>query len=596
MNLKQSPDRRNGRVYLSIVRGYRCKDTGKAKSEIIESLGYLDDLEKVYPDPIAFFKEKAKQMTEVEKAKRFITLSIDLNETLPLNYDASKNLGYAAILKLFHELDLHRFFSNQARNKPFKFNTASIMVLLVISRLLYPGSKKRAFEDKDRYFERFDFSLSDLYRSLAHFSDIAKNTVRHISSRVEEVYGRDTTVVYYDVTNYYFEIDEEDELRRRGVSKENRKDPVVQMGLLMDSNGIPISYELFAGNTVDTSTFRSVIGEVKLNHDVGRIIVVADRGIISGDNVFYLTGGEKRDKALNGYVFSYSVRGSDQEFKEFVLDPSGYHDLGGVSLSPDAEFMVKSRVRYRDVYVTMQNGSKRKKTVYEKQVVFWSLKHAQRAKREREKLLQRALALIANPAQYTRATSFGAAKYVRDVLFDKKSGEVVSSDKQSALDIEKIREEERFDGYYAIVTSERDMSEQEVIDTYRGLWEIEETFRITKGTLETRPVYVSTEESIQAHFLTCFIALVIIRLLQKETGKQYSADVLLDCLRSISCMHEQDNLYLLGYRSEVSDAIGRALGIDFTKRRMYQVEIKGLLAQSKKQSTEVKKRSRKRLV
>jgi transposase len=580
MNLKVGKS--NNRKYLSIVHGYRDKESGIVKTKTIQSLGYLDDLEKQYPDPIAYFREVARKMTAEENARRKVSITLDMDEELPAGSDSRKNLGYAAILKMYYELELDRFFNNKARHEDFKYNTNSIMTMLVASRLLSPGSKKKAFEEKDRYFERFDFELHDVYRSLSHFATISKDTQRHINERISTEYGRNTNIIYYDVTNYYFEIDKEDDLRKRGFSKERRHDPIVQMGLAMDADGVPLHYELFAGNTLDKSTFRSVIGEVRRNYDTGRIIVVADMGVITGDNIYYLVGGEKRKKAQNGYVFSFSVRGGTALFKSYVLDQDGYHAITGKPLKEGADFKIKSRLIARDINVTMKDGTTKTKTVYEKQIVFWSKKYAEKAKAERDSILMKAVELIKNPDKFTRATSYGAAKYVKNLAFDKKTKKVIDTGKALSFDYAKVAQEEKYDGYYSIVTSEREMSEQKILDTYRGLWEIEQTFRITKGTIETRPVYVSLEDRIEAHFLSCFIALVIMRLLQKRTSKHFSCEKILDCLNRISCCNEQDNIYLFNYRSEISDALGEALGIDFTKKRMQLSEIKTLLAKCKK--------------
>ena len=572
----------NRRTYLSIVDGYRDKESGKVRTKTIQSLGYLDELKKKYNDPIAHFREVARKMTEDDRARRKVVLTLDMDEILPINSDSRMNLGYAAILKLYHELELDRFFNNKARHQGFAYNTNSIMTLLVVSRILSPGSKIKAFEERNRYFERFNFALHDVYRALSHFSTIAIEAQRHINERIAASYGRNTSIVYYDVTNFYFEIDKEDELRKRGVSKEKRRDPIVQMGLAMDADGIPLHYELFSGNTLDKSTFRSVIGEVRRNYDTGRIIVVADMGIITGDNIFYLVGGEKREKPLNGYVFSFSIRGGTKQFKKYVLDQNGYHDINGKPVNENDDFMIKSRRIAREINVTMENGKVEQKTVYEKQIVFWSKKYAEKARSERESTVKKAIALIADPTKFTKATTYGAAKYVKNIAFDKKTHEVIDTGKALTLDDTKIREEELYDGYYSIVTSELAMTDQEIVDTYRGLWEIEETFRITKGTLEARPFYVSLQERINAHVLVCFIALVILRLLQKQTGRRFSCERIVECLNRVSCSNEQENIYLFDYRSEISDAIGLALNLDFSKKRMRLSEIKNLLANSKK--------------
>lgn len=576
MNLKQSR-RKDGRVYLTIEKAYRDKD-GKPRSKTIKSLGYLDSLEKTYDDPIFHFREVARQMTEEEKLQRKLTLSIDLSEKLPADSDGEMNFGYAAILKIYYDLKLDLFFRNKARHQPFKFNTNAIMILLLISRLLSPGSKKKAFEEKERYFERFNFSLADVYRALSHYAEIAKDLQQYLHEQIAATYGTNTKVIYYDVTNFYFEIDKADDLRKFGLSKENRSNPIVQMGLAMDADGIPLHYELFSGNTLDKETFRSVIGEVRRNYDTGRVIVVADMGVITGDNIHYLTGG----KDLNGYVFSFSIRGGTKAFKEYVLLEDGYVNGNGKPANAEDDFKIKSRRVTRDINVTMRSGKKVKKTVYEKQVVFWSRRYANKARREREEVIRKAHELVADPRRYNRATSYGAAKYVKNLKVDPKTGEVLVGKEQPYFDAERLAKEERYDGYYALVTSEMEMSNEGIIDIYRGLWEIEESFRITKGIIEARPVYVSLADRIDAHFLTCFIALVIIRLLQKLTGGRYSAERIVDCLSRITCSHEEQNLYLFNYRCEISDAIGNALGIDFSKKRLRLGDIKSILADCKK--------------
>jgi transposase len=578
MYLKKTYKKESGRTYLAIAQKYRHPVKKVSTDRNVKSLGYLDELEKKYDDPVAHFKEVARKMTEKDDAKKKVTLNINMDEVLPKDTRGRKNLGYAAILKIYHQLELDDFFKNRARYEPFRYNTNSIMMLLVISRLLQPGSKKKAFEKKGRYFERFSFTLVDIYRALSHYAKLSGEFQRYLNGKVKDIYGRNTKTVYYDVTNFYFEVDKADELRRYGKSKECRHNPLVQMGLAMDADGIPIHYKLFPGNKLDKETFRSVIGEVRRNYDTGRIVVVADMGIITGDNIYYLTEGKNR----NGYVFSFSVRGAADAFKDYILDREGYVGADGKPAGEEATFKIKSRRIARDINVTVKSGGTVKKTVYEKQVVFWAKKYSDKAKAERQEVVKKAMELVADPNKYSRAVSYGAARYVKNVQFDKETGEILKSRKRPCFDFEKLIEEEKYDGYYAIVTSELNMSDGDIIDTYRGLWEIEETFKVTKGTIEARPVYVSREDRIGAHFLTCFIALVIIRLIGKETNHKYPAEKIISCLNNISCSNEQDNLYLFDYRSEISDAIGDALGIDFKRKRLRLGEIKNILAESKK--------------
>lgn len=579
MNLNVSK-RKNGRIYLYIEKSYRDKITGKPRKKNVKTLGYVDELEKHYSDPIAHFREVARQMTLEEKSSRQITLKVDMNEDLSMNAEGSKNFGYAVPLKIYHELGLDQFLKNRSRSERFEFNANSIMILLVISRLLSPGSKIKAYNEKSRYFERFDFSKDDVYRALTYFDKISNDLQRYLHESVRMKYECDTSIIYYDVTNYYFEIKKTDENRKRGRCKQNRKKPIIQMGLALDKKGIPLHYELFPGNCLDKQTFRSVIGEVRKKYDTGRIVVVADMGIITGDNIYYLTGN-KPEKPKNGYVFSFSVRGGTKAFKSYVLDEKGYTDGSGNLLEDDADFKVKDRITYRDINVTMESGKIQKKTVYEKQVVFWSKKYYLKARAERAEMIAKAEALVAKPGEFNKDTSYGAAAYVKNLEYDKKTGEILNTGKVLYINESKIAEEEKYDGYYSIVTSELGMSVADIIDTYRGLWEIEETFKITKSDLQTRPVYVSEYSHINAHFLTCFVALTILRLIQQKTDSKYSTAKILECLNKIQCSHEDENIYLFNYRNEMTDAIGNAFGIDFTKKRRTLLEIKKILGNVK---------------
>ena len=230
MNLNVSK-RKNGRVYLYIEKSYRDKVTGKPRHKIVKSLGYLDQLEKEFSDPIAHFKEVALKMTEEENKLKHLQLTINMDETLLEDKNGTKNLGYAIPLSVYHKLGIDVFLRNKSRSEKFKFNANSVMILLVISRLLEPGSKKMAYDNKERYFERFNFSLDDVYRSLTYFNKISNELQRYIFESTRAKFGTDTSIIYYDVTNYYFEINKQDELRRYGKAKQNRKKPIIQMGL-----------------------------------------------------------------------------------------------------------------------------------------------------------------------------------------------------------------------------------------------------------------------------------------------------------------------------------------------------------------------------
>ena len=429
---------------------------------------------------------------------------------------------------------------------------------------------KLRYENRNMFFEKADFSLDNVYRCLSLFNKHKEAIQLWIHERIKNQYNRNTDLVYYDVTNYYFEIDEQDEMRRKGVSKEHRPDPIVQMGLFMDTDGIPITYRLFPGNASDKTTLIPMLGRILHDYSLGRIIVVADKGITTGDNIWYTLS------ASNGYVLSYSVRGADQKFQDYVLDEKGYTDKGD-------DFKIKSRLYPREILVTTASGKKTKKTVDEKQVIFYSPKYAIKAKKDRATALEKAKDLITHPAKYNKSTSYGAAKYVKNLTFDSQTGEILESARQSlSFDEKKLREEEKFDGYYAIVTSEYKESSEKIIEMYRGLWKIEESFKVTKSDFESRPVYLSLEEHIDAHFLTCFISLVIIRILEHRMKGKYSVTAMLESLGKASCSHIQENYYLFDFYNEILADIGAQLNIDFSKKYMRLGEMKKILGDVKK--------------
>ena len=571
MFLKKTPNK-SGRINLAIVDGYYDKATKKTKHKVIESLGYLDELEKQYDDPIDYFTKRAKKLTEEKKARQApINFTFYDSDRLCVGDNLRKNFGYAALSKIYHELELDKFLNNRQRHTKESYDANTILKMLVYSRILAPASKKSSFDHREMFFEKTNYSIDDVYRCLS-FLNKHKETIQvWMNDKIKENYGRDTSLIYYDVTNYYFETDEQNDFLRKGVSKEHRPNPIVQMGLFMDNNAIPITYELFAGNTNDCLTYRPNFGKIKKRFNLGRVISVADKGMTTGDNIWYTINTPAHD----GYVFSMSIRGAEKSMKKYVLDDDGYVWLG-------KEYKRKSRKYPRTIQVTSTSGKKIKKQVDEKQIVFWSEKYAKRAKAEREATLAKARDLAANPGSYTRATSYGAAKYIKKVDYDKDTGEILTASSILDIDEDLIREEEALDGYYMLLTSEMDTPDDKIIDMYRGLWRIEESFKITKSELEARPVYVWTREHIEAHFLTCFVALTISRILEMKLEHKYSTERIIDSLSKAECSLLQQNYYVFDYYDEVLKDIGNVTNIDFSKRIRTLGEIKQVIADSKK--------------
>lgn len=594
-------------ILLTYTIGYR-KD-GKVKHKNIETIGYLEDLKKKYDDPISHFKEIAKQRSNSEinelVIKNLKSKTIDDNSH-------SKNLGYIILKKVYRELDITSVLNTKQSFLNIKFSLEEVMKLLVFSRILYPASKNETYSNKDMFFEKFDFSLKDLYRSLDYFETLKDNIIKSIWTNTKDNYKRNTSITYYDATNYYFEISYNDEdlidengtilekgIRKRGPSKEHRKTPIIGMGLLMDKDGIPITYDLFPGNESEKLMMRPTLKKTKAKFGIDRTIIVADRGQNTSDNTVFIAG-KNDDIHTNhdGYVYGQSIIGADKEFKTWALDQKDfindyiYDDDGNLVTYKDiikdengnilrhedkpVIFKHKSRVYAKKVQIKKDGKRKVSYLIYQKQMVYYSKKYADKQKHERELAIKKALDLINNPGKYTQATSYGCTKYVNNIRFIEETGEIPTG-LELSLKIDKIKEEEKYDGYYSIVTSEKDLTDKEIRDIYKGLWKIEESFKITKSDLETRPVFVWTKEHIEAHFLTCFISLVLLRLIEVKTKRKYSTSSIINSLKNYTSNNLEHDIYLQNFTNEIIKDLSNIYDINLSRKYLTLSEIKNIL-------------------
>lgn len=583
---------KSGKVYISIVDGFRLN--GKVKQKIIQKYGYLEDLKKIHDDIDNFLNNELNRLKKENETK--FTFKIDTNKFNDFE-DDTFNIGYAYLKKIFQDLDIYSVLKNKQYSTNIEYSLSKACELLIYSRIIDPGSIKYTYEHKTQFFEPFDLSLDDLYRSLKPMLDCKEDIFKIIWNNTKDKYNRDASTSYYDCTNYYFEIEYDDEdikdkngniiqkgLRKRGPEKNHRPDPIVEMGLLLDNKGFPISYNLFSGNTSEKETLVPEIHNIKRRHNIDKVIVVADRGLNCSDNMIKTAGLDLDKENRDGYIYGQSVRGSDQEFKEWVLKEDYITDNIIDDDGNEIKFIHKSRIYPKKMYVTRddlgltENGNKRRQsvTVDQKQMVYYSQKYADKQRRDRQMVIDKAKDLINNPGNYTRATSYGAAGYVNNIKFDKKTG-AVSDGCELSLNQEKIDEDAKYDGYYSIVTSEEHLSDIELRNIYRGLAKIEETFKITKSEFNARPVNVRLEDHIDAHFLICFISLVIIRLLQSEINNKYTIKNILEKIKNFKCTHETGNIYkFIGYKPEIQ-YLNRKLELNMDKKYETRENIKKIL-------------------
>ena len=561
----------NGRTYLTIVQGYRDED-GKNKARTVRSLGYVDALEAEFDDPVAHFEEECRRMTaEAARAEAPIAVEFTASKKIDKRAEGRVELGAAVPSAYLHrDLGVWSFFERKRTSRGFSYDPCRILELLVWDRIAHPSSKRAAWEARGRFPRKCGFTADDVYRCLTYLDENADALVSSMNASLEESRGpRDASCLYYDVTNYYFECDEEDGFRMRGVSKEHRPSPIVQMGLFLDSDGLPLGYELFPGNRNDMTTLLPAMSKAGVR-DLPwgeRVVVVADKGLNTSANIAacVLDG--------NGYIFSQSVRKATRGLKSWVLDDAGYEE------SASGSFKIKSRISEKAVYVAGEDGKRRRVTVPVKEVAFWSRDYFERSRRERAKVVEKSRAAVAR-GDLSSAAAKTSVRYAKDVPVVRETGE--AADHNWVVDEERIAADEAMDGYYCIVTSEQEMDDRDVIDAYRGLWRIEESFRVMKGDLGARPVYCSTESRIRAHFLVCYVALLAMRLMQLDTGRKYSAAQISEALAGVTGHLMDRNLYLFDYRTDLTDELAGAVGIDLSRQVLTRGQIRSIMADVKK--------------
>ena len=518
----------NGKPYLKLMKSVRVEnDAGRkvSRKELVKSIGPLHRFDDGEPDFVERLRRSFKAGQPLipslepyctdESPREKYTFTFE--EGNPNCAGSPKIFSHLLLERIIEELGLRSFFGTYKGFTKIEYDVYGFARLLIIGRLLNPASKIATVRQNEDYYEKIlsDFNPDNVYDTLGFIAKNKDKIIRRINTNLVKKARRHPEIVYYDVTNFYFEIEEPDDdeldengevceigLRKMGVSKENRKQPIVQMGLFMDDKGIPIAVESFPGNTLDHLTLRGALKGSIDGIELSRFILVGDRGICIYDNLFNLLDDG------NGYIVAKSILKSRVVEQDWIYDEGGYIYEG-------KDFKYKSRVVNRKA----KDESGKMRTVSELVVVYWSEKQEKRAKADNKSFLDFLERLLENPASFriTAAQSKSIRQYLRKEVVNDKTGEVFDSSNLKALvDMDKINRYKKGLGYYQIVTSELNLHPKEVIDKYHGLSRIEEQFRIMKGTMDTRPAFVWTREHIKAHLLICTIALIILRIIQNR--------------------------------------------------------------------------------
>lgn len=519
-------------TYLQIYESYYDPARKCGAHRSYKPLGYVHELqEKGISDPITFYKEEIKKLNQELQQKKQSKKAQQISNDSP-----EKFLGYFPLKNLNDALGCKGYLNLMQTATDFRFNVFDMMASLIYARVVQPCSKSKTFEQViPKLFEHYDFSLDQLYAGLGYIGSEYEKIIEIYNHQIAQVYPFDASHTYFDCTNFYFEIDREDDFRLKGPSKENKKEPLVGMGLLLDANQIPIGMKMYPGNESEKPVIRNIIDDLKQrNHISGRTIQIADKGLNCFNNILHAL------KAGDGYIFSKSVKQLPETEKTWVLLENDYVDIK--NRNGELLYRMKDCVDDFNYTYTDEAGHKRTIKLTEKRIVTFNPKLAEKQRYEINRQVEKARNLRASEAK--KADYGDSAKYVTFITADKK-GQKTDGKIKVEINERAIENAKRLAGYNMLVTSEIHMSSSAIYAAYHNLWRIEESFRIMKSHLDARPVYLQKKETITGHFLICYLAVLLTRILQIHILKnQYGTEEIFDFIRDFRIVKISDRKYI----------------------------------------------------
>lgn len=565
---------------------------GKNKSLVIKRLGSEKYICETYgvTDAKAWAKEQVRLMNEAEQEDA-ATFNIELCSGTDLVMDEQRrfNGGYLFLQDIYYELGLHKICRAISARHSFEYDLNDILSRLIYTRILFPSSKKSSFEESKRFIEQPSFELHDIYRALsvvAEESDYIQSRLFKNSSAVQK---RNTQVIYYDCTNFYFEIDAAEDDKQFGKSKENRPLPIVGMGLFMDMDGIPISFSIYPGHRNEQLTMIPLEEKMLAKFDMSKFIVCTDAGLSSATNRVF--NSYDKEDGLRGYITTQPIKTLKDFLQEWCLADDGWYLDGDMSgkkykISELDDERDKDKIFYKTRWIReeglvhTEKGDK-KEIIEQKLIVSYSIKYRNFLRRIREGQIERARKLV--DEGYTSSGKKRQNDPKRFIKTDHatKDGEVADV-AASYIDQSVIEYEEKYDGFYAVCTN-LDESVGNIVKANKRRWEIEECFRIMKTDFEARPVYLKRQDRILAHFITCFIALIIYRYLEKKLDNKYTIDQLLSALQEMDFIKYEGKGYQPIYtRTKITDALHEAFGFCTSKQIVPIKKMRNICSLTKK--------------
>lgn len=567
-----------------IYRSFR-KENGKASSCIYKKLGKYNALLEQFDGNedklMTWAKEQAAKETELYKQHTGkVSVEFSKAAAIPMNERRSFNVGYLFLQKLCTQLRLDKVCRTIKSRHKFKYDLNAILTDLVYARILSPASKLASYEYCQSLLEPPKYSLQDVYRSLSVIAGESDFIQSELYKYSNFIHPRNNRILYYDCTNYYFEIEEEDDFRRYGKSKENRPNPIVTMGLFMDADGLPLAFDIFPGNQNEQTTLKPLESKILQDFNCSEFIYCSDSGLGSSSNRRFNSLGN------GAYIITHSLKKMKKEDREIALNPTQFRRIGSdqfidIRTLDESDEEIYNTIYYKEVPVVTGDMD-------ETLVVTYSPKYKAYQRKIRARQIERAERIITAPGRKRKG------KNQNDPMrFVKKTS--VTTDGEIAekqvydLDEEQIQKEELYDGFYAVITNlEGDISE--IIRINRQRWEIEENFRIMKTEFEARPIYVRREDRIKAHFMTCYISLLLYRLLEKELGNIYTADQILETLRSMQMtLLNTASGYIPSYtRTELTDTLHKTFDFRTDYEFITKTDMRTLIKDTKQIKSKLK--------
>lgn len=523
-------------------------ENGKHSSKIVEKLGTYAELSKIHNDPIAWAKQYIRQLNDKEKeATRKVLLQFSQDKSIPKDFQKSFNIGYLFLQYIYYMLGLHKLTANISSKYKIAYDFDSILSRLIYSRIIFPASKLSTFSESKKFLEQPDFQLQHVYHAL----DIIAKEDSYLQSELYKnsctLSKRNDSILFYDCTNFFFESESQSGIRQYGCSKEHRPSPIVEIGLFMDGDGIPLAFSIFEGNKNEQQSLIPLEQQIIKDFAHSKFVVCTDAGLSSFQNRCF------NNKANRAFITTQSIKKLKSYLKEWCLDTHGWYAEGfnndfDISSLQNDETLIekyKNTIFFKERWIN-ENG------LEQKLIVTFSLKYKFYQQNIRKSQVDRAKQIIANGPSKLKSNNPNDCKRFITKTSITPDGEIAKKTNLS-LNEDRIENEAKYDGFYAVCTN-LDESACRIADINRNRWEIEECFRIMKTDFEARPVYLQNDERIKAHFMTCFLSLIIFRYLEKKLNYKYTSSEIIKTLRSMNLTEVGHEGFIPSYtRTDITD-------------------------------------------